>query len=101
MIVLPPNPMAQKSIQVRIDEDLKKRAEAVFSSIGIDGPTAVRVFYTKVVATGGIPFFLGNEEQYTPEQLAAIDALAEEALRGENLSPPYSSAEELIAALRS
>lgn len=90
--------MAQKSIQVRIDEDLKKRAEAVFRSVGIDAPTAVRVFYTKVAATGGIPFSLGQEvePEYTPEQIAKLDQMAEEALKPGNSFGPFDSVAEMF-----
>ncbi len=90
--------MAQKSIQVRIDEDLKMRAEAVFRSIGIDGPTAVRVFYSKVAATGGIPFSLGKEAEpeYTPEQIAKLDQMVDEAMQPGNSFGPFNTVEEMF-----
>lgn len=51
-------PMAKKSIQIRLDEKLKKRVEQIFEAVGIDTPTAVRSFFTSVVEFGGIPFML-------------------------------------------
>ncbi|MEK7563748.1 MAG: type II toxin-antitoxin system RelB/DinJ family antitoxin [Patescibacteria group bacterium] len=92
--------MATKSVQVRLDADLKKRVEHVLNEIGVDVPTAVRIFFTKVAATGGIPFLLQTEEEdhYTPIQLRAFDRLAAEA-RNEKLSGPFSTVEELLADL--
>ncbi|MFA5273818.1 MAG: type II toxin-antitoxin system RelB/DinJ family antitoxin [Candidatus Peribacter sp.] len=92
----------KKSIQIRLDEKLKKRAEQVFAAIGIDTPTAIRIFFTKVVTNGGIPFILSqNEDHYADEQIAYLDRLADEARAGKNLSPAFDSADDLIASLRS
>jgi addiction module RelB/DinJ family antitoxin len=54
----------KSSVQVRLDEDLKKDAETVFENIGVDTPTAIRMFFKKVVATRSIPFAL-EESPYT------------------------------------
>lgn len=95
--------MAQKSIQVRIDEKLKKQAEELFASLGLDLPTAIRIYFVQAVLTGGIPFAVTEqrEERYTKRQLAYIAKLADEAREGKNLSPAFTSADELIKALRS
>jgi len=57
--------MATKSsVQVRLDEDLKRDAEMVFDNLGVDVPTAIRIFFKKVVATRSIPFSL-EESPYS------------------------------------
>lgn len=93
--------MATKSIQVRLDEKLKKRVEKVLAEIGVDVPTAVRMFFIKVAATGEIPFPLRahKEDDYTPQQLRALDRLAAEAKKGKGLSRAFTSAKELIEDL--
>jgi DNA-damage-inducible protein J len=95
--------MSSKSIQVRLDSDLKKRVERVLKQIGVDMPTAVRMFFVKVAATGGIPFSLQNEpeERYTPEQLARLDRLVEEAKKGKGVSRAFSSVDEMLDDLHS
>lgn len=50
--------MAQKNLQVRLDERLKNRAEKIFKNIGMDTPTAIRIFLAKVIEVGGIPFLI-------------------------------------------
>ena len=47
-----------KTLQVRVDEDLRAEADDVLREIGLDVPSAVRIFLTKVVHTRGIPFDL-------------------------------------------
>jgi DNA-damage-inducible protein J len=50
-----------QAVQIRIDKDLKDKAEKALESLGLDLPTAIRIFLTKVVATHSIPFELKNE----------------------------------------
>ena len=43
-------------LQVRVDEDLKNKATAIYNELGIDLSTAIRMFLKKSVSVGGIPF---------------------------------------------
>jgi DNA-damage-inducible protein J len=45
-----------KTIQVRVDDQLKDSADLLFSSLGLDTSTAVRMFLVAAMETGGIPF---------------------------------------------
>ena len=47
-----------KTLQVRIEEDLRTAADEVLHEIGLDIPSAVRLFLTKVVQSRSIPFEL-------------------------------------------
>jgi DNA-damage-inducible protein J len=54
--------MAQTSlIQVRVDAELKKQAEELFADLGLDSPSAIRLFLKQAVAKNGIPFPLTRE----------------------------------------
>ena len=48
--------MAQTNISIRIDEDVKKEAEALFAKLGLTLSAATNVFYRQAVRTQGIPF---------------------------------------------
>ncbi len=89
---------AKKGIQVRIDADLSARAERVFRAIGIDTPTAIRIFFSKVAVTGGIPFDMRDDSYYvyTPEQLKEIDEAYQESLDPKNVRGPFDTVEEMI-----
>ncbi len=59
-------------LQVRIDEELKNQAGAVFNEIGMDLSTAIRIFLKKAVLVGGIPFDTKLNET-TLKSILAID----------------------------
>ncbi len=98
-----PKKPSKQSIQVRLDAALKKKVEGVLERMGIDVPTAVRMYFVKIAATGAIPFMLQDdfEDNYTPEQLAEIDRMAAEAKSGKDVAGPFSTVEELLHDLHS
>ena len=48
--------MSQVLLQVRIDRGLKERTASIYNAIGIDLPTAIRMFFKRSVMVGGLPF---------------------------------------------
>ena len=82
--------------QIRIDSNIKEKAVALFSSLGLDMSSAVNMFLYQCILRGGLPF---NVElpKYNKETLEAI----EEAKRITNDSSVkgYSSMEELKKSL--
>ena len=50
--------MATTVLQIRMDEDLKNEASELFEKIGLDIPTAIRIFFKRAVTEKGIPFEL-------------------------------------------
>ena len=56
------------SINVRIDENLKKEAESIFEAIGVSTSTAINMFFKQVVRTKKIPFELSSEEIDIPNR---------------------------------
>lgn len=93
--------MAKKPIQVRIDEKLKKQVEEIFEHIGIDTPTAIRMFFAKVALTGGIPFRLHED---LPDSAFFTDEEIEEAYResldAKNLVGPFKSIDGAVRRLK-
>lgn len=83
-------------IQIRIDTELKKEAEKIFEELGIDTPTAIRIFLKKVIKMKAIPF------QLTTQNLTANGLTPEEEmeiLKASKEGPfygPFSSAEEML-----
>lgn len=66
----------QTMLQVRIDNKLKEEAAAVFEQIGIDIPTAVRMFFKAAVREQRLPFSTdvsaASKEKTDAEKLMAI-----------------------------
>lgn len=86
-----------QAIQVRVDKKLKKAADLIFEDLGIDTPTAIRLFLKKVVTSRSIPFALKSsrtENGFTEDFEQAIIAAESEDAIG-----PFKSANAAIAAL--
>ena len=59
-------------LQVRVDEELKNQANAIYNELGMDISTAVRMFLKRSVLIGGIPFDMKVDDQIL-KTIRAID----------------------------
>ncbi len=57
------------TIQIRVDDDLKKKSDSLFRDLGTDTTTAIRMFLTQAVANNGFPFEIKKE---TPKSKTLI-----------------------------
>jgi DNA-damage-inducible protein J len=81
--------MAKTSmIQIRIEDDLKKKADALFTDLGIDTTSAIRLFLTQAVMRNGIPFEITRIEDpfYNEYNQNRIRKSIEKAEQGEYTS---------------
>lgn len=44
------------TIQLRVDDELKKKSDKLFRELGIDTTTAIRIFLSQAVSENGFPF---------------------------------------------
>ena len=86
--------MSMKNLNIRIDEDLKTKAEDVFSELGMNMTTALTIFLKTSVRYGGIPFELRLD---TPnvETAQAI----EDVNNNKGLSQTFDSVSEMMGDL--
>ncbi|MBO7700062.1 MAG: type II toxin-antitoxin system RelB/DinJ family antitoxin [Eubacteriaceae bacterium] len=86
--------MKKINITLRVDEDLKKQAEELFSDLGMNLTTAFCVFLRQSVREQQIPFQVSRN---VPNEvtLAAMDA----AEKGDDLYGPFDSVSDLMEAL--
>lgn len=48
-------------VQIKVDTETKTDVTSIYESLGLDLPTAVRIFFKKSIAVGGLPFELRND----------------------------------------
>ena len=48
-------------VQVKVDTDVKENVSRIYENLGLDLPTAIRIFFKKSIAVGGLPFELREE----------------------------------------
>jgi len=59
--------MAQTTVNIRIDEELKKQVEGLFSDFGMNMTTAFTIFAKAVVRERRIPFEITASEPFYSE----------------------------------
>jgi DNA-damage-inducible protein J len=95
--------MANGLLQLRIDDTLRKEASDIYAQLGLDLPTAIRMFLTRSVQVRGIPFsMILPEEDY--KATAAITAMKRMSHDAEKAGVTDMTLEEInaeIAAVRS
>ena len=65
--------MAQSNLTIRIDEGLKREADALFNRIGMNMSVAINCFFRQAVREQKIPFELKPyDEYYTGKRLERI-----------------------------
>src|SRR5574344_283870 len=83
------------TIQTRVDSKLKEQADALFSSIGLDTTSAIRLFLTQAVIQKKIPFESVAPEEFNQETVAAMnEALA--ISKGQKPAITYDSFDEAL-----
>ena len=81
-----------KTIQVRVDDQLKDSADKLFSSLGLDTSTAIRIFLVASMNAGGIPFAVINS--------ADRDSLIKEAISYRKSGDKFLTAEQSLSNMR-
>ncbi len=78
-------------IRARVEPDLKRQAEELFSELGLSATEAITLFYKQVTVHRGLPFDVRMPNAETIEAL-------QQARDGEGLTE-YASLEDLKARL--
>ena len=50
-------------VQVKTDAQTKETVSRIYENLGLDLPTAIRIFFKKSIAVGGLPFDLRTERK--------------------------------------
>jgi len=79
------------NVNIRVDEELKRKAEVIYTELGLNMSTAVNMFLRYSVRYGGIPFDL-RIERPNAETTAAID----DVNNNRNMSKSFDSVRALM-----
>jgi DNA-damage-inducible protein J len=69
-------------VNTRIEPALKKKAESIFSAIGLSASTAISLFYRQVVYRRGLPFDVCVPNEATIAALEELERGGGEVVRG-------------------
>lgn len=74
--------MAQTTINVRMDEELKKQFENFCNQTGLNISTAINIFVKTVVRENQIPFKITTDPFYSAENMAHLKKSIENVNNG-------------------
>lgn len=87
--------MATTVLQTRVDAKIKEEADCLFSSLGLDTTTAIRLFLKQAINQQKIPFeILPPQPVFSEATLAAIEEARQ--ISNDPTVPSYSSIQELL-----
>lgn len=82
------------TLQIRVDDMLKKQADALFSSLGLDTSTAIRIFLNASIENAGLPFSVKHKTSSYSLEEAVYDSRFQRNLYG-----PFDNAEDAVASM--
>ena len=89
------------TIQVRVDDDLKIKSDALFKDLGTDTTTAIRIFLTQAIAENGFPFEIKRTKSNPYEALTENEILDKlEKSREHAVQGMYKDATEVSRDMR-
>ncbi len=72
--------MANSLVQVRVDEQLKEEAAKLYEELGMDLPTAIRIFLKRSIQEKGIPFSMKlTDIQRGSREISAMKRMSQTA----------------------
>ena len=86
------------NISIRMETDLKTKADELFAELGMNLSTAFNIFVRQALREGGIPF---NITVNTPNNETVAAMLAAERIAKDPSVKGYTDMDELFEALRS
>ena len=91
--------MSQTLVQVRIDRELKEQTASIYAAIGMDLPTAIRMFFKKSVMVGGLPFD-GRVPMRDNAAIAAVESMRAKVEAANAEEPSMDEINVFISSIR-
>jgi DNA-damage-inducible protein J len=80
-------------MSIRMDNEVKAQAQALFAQFGLDMTTAINMFLRQAIRERGIPFGLYLEPDLS------LETAVRDSLTRQNLYGPFDTAEEAVASM--
>lgn len=93
--------MANSLVQVRVDEKLKEDVTTIYEELGMDLPTAIRIFLKRSVQEKGIPFSMKlTDIQRSNKAVSAMQRMSQAAEEKGVADMPLEEINQEIQAVR-
>jgi len=89
------------TIQIRVDDELKKKSDMLFRELGTDTTSAVRIFLTQAVAYNGFPFEIKRVDENPFAEMSEDEMLRKlEKSRLHASQGKYRDGDEVVSEMR-
>ena len=89
------------TIQVRVDDDIKTKADVLFKDLGMDTTTAIRIFLVQAIENDGFPFEIKKKTINPYRTLSESEFMDKlETSRMHANQGDYRDADDVIAEMR-
>ncbi|MBQ2837063.1 MAG: type II toxin-antitoxin system RelB/DinJ family antitoxin [Peptococcaceae bacterium] len=90
--------MATTSMNIRMDTEVKRKAQMIFAELGMDTTTAVNLFLRQVIRTQSIPFELKAElpNEETMEAIEEVRMMKQNPSMGKRYQDVDTMMEDLL-----
>ncbi|GMO55471.1 MAG: type II toxin-antitoxin system RelB/DinJ family antitoxin [Treponemataceae bacterium] len=87
--------MAQ--LNIRLDESIKKQAEALFGELGMNLSTAITIFIHQAIRERGIPFSITEKSDsfYSPANMRWLDESIQQGKQGQYIVKSMAELERM------
>jgi DNA-damage-inducible protein J len=82
------------TIQLRVNDGIKAEADSLFSGLGLDTSTAIRMFLAAAIENNGIPFDVKHKRPN-----AELREAMEDVRLNRNLYGPFDTVDEMMKSL--
>ena len=91
--------MPTTNLNIRVDEDLKKKADKLFSELGMSMSTAMNIFLRQSIRYGGIPFDVRSDvpNAETVEAIREVQRMKADPTIGKTYSDVDQMMKELLS----
>ena len=87
--------MAQSVVNIRMDENVKKKMEKLCNELGITVSAAFNIFARKMIRENGIPFDVSADPFYSESNMIAIDQSIKEFEEGKTITKTLEELEAM------
>ena len=91
--------MAKTLINIKADKEVKEKEQKIAHDLGMPLSTVINAYLRQFIRTKEVHFSM--ERELKPAAKRRLDRLEKEAREGKNLSPAFSTAEEMDVYLDS
>ena len=83
------------NVQIKVDDQLRDKAQIVAASMGLDLASTVRMFLTQMVRENGLPFKPKGDSFYNERNLMALDKSIAQLDEGQTVTKTLDELENM------